>query len=77
VQNWLKTRPEAFFLTELKKTCETLEQVGWSRGDGGVGWDGRLHLKVILVSFLYIYNKCAFFFQKTHYFLTYPRILII
>jgi hypothetical protein len=28
VQNWLKTRPEAFFLTELKKTCETLEQVG-------------------------------------------------
>jgi hypothetical protein len=28
VQNWLKTQPKNFFLTELKKnTCETLELV--------------------------------------------------
>jgi hypothetical protein len=27
VQNWLKTQPETFFLTELKKTCENLEPV--------------------------------------------------
>jgi len=28
VQNWLKTQPKNFFLTELKKqTCETLEPV--------------------------------------------------
>jgi hypothetical protein len=26
VQNWLKKRPK-FFLTELKKNCETLEPV--------------------------------------------------
>jgi hypothetical protein len=34
---------------ELKKTCETLEPVRWSQG--GLRW------KVMLVSFLYIYNK--------------------
>jgi hypothetical protein len=44
------------FLTELKKS-ETLEPVRWSRG--GICW------KVILVSFLYIYNKCALFFLKS------------
>jgi hypothetical protein len=28
VQNWLKTQPRKdFFLTELKKTCKTLEPV--------------------------------------------------
>jgi hypothetical protein len=50
VQNWLKTQPKNFFLTELKKPCETVR-----RSRGGLRW------KVILVSFLYIYNKRAFF----------------
>jgi hypothetical protein len=46
---------KTFFMMELKKTCETLEPVRWSRG--GLRW------KVILVSFLYIYNKYFFFFK--------------
>jgi hypothetical protein len=25
VRNWLKTQPKNFFMTELQKTCETLE----------------------------------------------------
>jgi hypothetical protein len=65
VQNWLKTQPKNFFLTELKKTCVTLEPVRWSRGE--------LRWKVILVSFLYIYIKCASFSEKFLYFLTYPH----
>jgi hypothetical protein len=31
----------------------------------------------MLVSFLYIYNKCAFFFFKSRYFLTYPVVIIV
>jgi hypothetical protein len=33
--------------------------------------------QVTLVSFLYIYNKCASFFEKSLYFLTYPRTYTI
>jgi hypothetical protein len=55
-----------FFWRNLK-TCEMLEPVPWS-------WGG-LHWKVMLVSFLYIYNKCVFF-EKSLYCLTYPRVCL-
>jgi hypothetical protein len=64
------TKKLFFSLAELKN-CETLEPVSWSRG--------RLRWKVILVSFLCIYNKCAFFFfffEKCLYFLTYHHIFV-
>jgi hypothetical protein len=58
VQNWLKTQPKNFFSGGIKKkTCEMLEPVRWSRGG--------LRGKVTLVSFLYIYSKCAFSFRLT------------
>jgi hypothetical protein len=51
VQNWLKMRPKNYVSDGIKKN--TLEPVRWSHG--GLRW------KVILVSFLYMFNKCAFF----------------
>jgi hypothetical protein len=54
----LKTR-----LQNCNFICETLEPVRWIRGE--IRW------KVILVSFLYIYSKCASF--KSLYFLTCHR----
>jgi hypothetical protein len=42
-----------FFWRNWRKTYETLEPVRWSRG--GLRW------KVMFVSFLYIYTKCAIF----------------
>jgi hypothetical protein len=66
VQNRLKTLPKNVFLKEFKKkTREMLERMRWSRG--GLCW------KVALVSFLYIYSKCAVS-EKFLYFLTYPHI---
>jgi predicted membrane metal-binding protein len=62
VQNLLKTQPKNFFPDGIKQTCKTLEPVRWSRGG--------LHWKVILVSFLYIYNKCAFFKSLFTFWLT-------
>jgi hypothetical protein len=59
VQNWLQTQP-IFFSDGIKKTRETLESVLWSRG--GLRW------KLILDSFLYIYNKCAFFWNVPSHF---------
>jgi len=44
------------------KTCETLEPVHWS-------WRG-LRQNVILDSFLYIYNKCAFLKSPFTFWLT-------
>jgi hypothetical protein len=55
-------------MTELKRPCETLEPVRWSRG--GLRW------KVILVSVLCMYNKCGFL-EKSRYFLTYPCNLVL
>jgi hypothetical protein len=57
MQNWLKRQPETF----LKNL--------WNAGTGTLKLRG-LRWKVILVSFLYIYNKCACF-EKSFYFLTY------
>jgi hypothetical protein len=55
-----------FSLTEFKKkNCETLEPVRLSRR--GLRW------KVILVSFLYIYNKCAFFKSPVTFWLTFVK----
>jgi hypothetical protein len=45
------------------RTCETPEPVRWN-------W-------VILVSFLFIYNKCASFFENCLYFLTHPRYVTV
>jgi hypothetical protein len=56
VQNLLKTRPKNFFSDGIKKNCETLELVRWSRE--GLLW------KVILVSSLYICNGCAFLLKS-------------
>jgi hypothetical protein len=58
VQNWLKTQPKNLsFLTELKK--KLLKR--WNRC---VEVEKGLHWKVILLSLLYIYNKCALFFKS-------------
>jgi hypothetical protein len=62
VQNWLKTKPKNFISDGIKKNREKLETVRWSRG--------RLRWKVILVSFLYIYNKCVFFKSPFTFWLT-------
>jgi hypothetical protein len=54
VQNWLKTQPKNVLLTKLRNL----------RNDGTGALKSRVvTLKVILISFLYIYNKCAFFFK--------------
>jgi hypothetical protein len=66
----VKEATTKLFYDGIKWTCEKLKPVRWSRG--GLRW------KVILVSFLDIYNKCSFFFffffflKKSLYFLTYP-----
>jgi hypothetical protein len=49
---WLKAQPKYFFFWRYQKTCEKLEPALWSQG--GLRW------KVIIVSFLYTYNKCVF-----------------
>jgi hypothetical protein len=64
MQNWLKTQQKIFLCNGINKKT-LVEPVHWSRG--GLRW------KVILVSFLYIYNKYAFL--KSLYFLSSPRIL--
>jgi hypothetical protein len=56
VQNWLKTQPKIFFGVEFKKRLRNSETSVLKWGGGG-----ELCGKVILVSFLYMYNKCAFF----------------
>jgi hypothetical protein len=53
VQNWLETRPKTFFSDRIKKNLR-------NTGTGALKLRG-ITLKVTLVSFLYIYNECAFF----------------
>jgi hypothetical protein len=62
----VKYATKKFLFGRNWKTCETLKSVRWNRV--GLRW------KVILDSFLYIYNKCAFSILKSHFnFFTYTR----
>jgi hypothetical protein len=58
MQILLKLQPN-FFWRNLR-TCETLEPVRWSRRG--------LHWRVILVSFLYVYNKWSVFKKSLNFF---------
>jgi hypothetical protein len=62
VQNCERRKQKIFFL--VIKSCETLESLSWN-------WEGLRSKEII--SFISVYlNKCPFF-EKSLYFLNYPR----